>query len=782
MTIPEEDRKTGTMIEAYLARCRRRLNWIARARIAAGGIAAIATATLVFATAAAYLVPSQGWVVGTRILVYALAAATLAACIVRRVGARRAARRVERRVPAFDGRLVTWFDASRRGEPPALLPHLAAHAGRLAEQNPPRRAAPNWLFLPPLAVVAATALAVFVAFAVAPATLLLPAERLLLGDLLADTRPRIIVEPGDTVVPRGADVLLRARTHGFQAPRLVVNASFAGSGRWERANMLPSARTDFQEFVLVAVNEGVDYFISADGRSGQATGRFNSERFRIDVADLPVVESLELTLDYPEWTRLDSARQDHGDVAGVAGTHVRVAVEASMPLGDAHLVVNDQAQSLTDGTGEFVVDAPGAWHVAVVHRSQTVRISDQYLIDLVHDQPPAVEFSFPGRDRSATAIEEVVLRFSARDDFGVEALNLHYAVNGGEWNEVESPDADDREVSSSHTVFLEDLRLGEEQRPVRPGDVLALHAVARDHAQSTKSSLYFVDVRPYERHYRDTGTNDGGGAGGAGGGGREQELSTRQREIVNATWNLIQERDTGARAGSDLTDQVDLVGVLQHTLKDQVETLVARSEGRRLSADSEVEPYVAELTKAAVQMTLAAESLTRHELDEAVSPEQRAFQHLLTAEAGLRNVNVTLGSRTGSGDSVSRSLSELFDLEADPEQNRYESPNAGVGGQRGRCRRGGVASPDRACPASGGTRPRQRAQSNDQPVVALAARTAATRARRSARSAGRGSGAPRPKGATARFGRRRTGRRAGRTGRGEPPGRQSAAGSARHAR
>lgn len=663
-----------TAVRRYLGRCRTRLKWIARVWIAVAGVGALAVLTVSLAALAAYVVPSEGWIVAARVLLYAIAIATIVACIVRRIGARRTARHVERRIPAFEGRLITWFDASRRQRRPALLPHLAGHALEVAEAHPPRRAAPTWLLLPPLAVLAAAALTLYLTYDAAPASWRLPAERLWTGDLLADTRPKIIVEPGDAVVPRGADVLVRAKAHGFAADTLAVNASFAGSGSWERATMLPASQDGTHEFVLVAVNEAVDYYISAGG--GIRDGRLNSDRFRIEVADLPVVEDVELALDYPEWTGLASATQDHGDVAGVEGTRVGARIQASLPLDDAHLVVNDQELDLDDGVGTFTVEAPGTWHVAVRHRGDVVRISDEYLIDLVHDRPPEVEFAFPGRDRSATAIEEVALRFSAKDDFGVESLTVRYAVNGSDWTSVERQETSvEREADTSHLILLEDLAVGDAQRAIRPGDVVSVHAVARDHRQSTKTALYFVDVRAFDKHYRDMGTNSGGN-GGNGGGAREQELSSRQREIVNATWNLIQERDTGARGGSDLKDQVNLVTVLQQTLKEQVETLVARTQGRRLSDNNDVEPYVVELGRAAEQMEIAAAILAEHRLDDAVQPEQRALQHLLTAEAGLRNVDVTLASSSGSGsgDSVSRSLSELFDLEADPEQNRYESP------------------------------------------------------------------------------------------------------------
>ena len=670
----------GHALGRYLEGCRRRLGWLARARILAVGAATVVLLTICLAAATAYLVPSQGWIVAARVLLYAVCAATIIACLVRRVGSRRAARRVERRIPAFDGRLITWLDATGRRRQPALLPQLAELALGIAKRNPPRRAASTWLLLPPLAVLVAAGLVLSFTFNAGPASWRLPAERLWLGDLLADTRPKVVVEPGDTVVPRGADVLVRARGRGFAAAAFDVNASFAGSGHWERAAMMPSSRDDFREFVFVAVNDAVDYYVSAGGRAedGTAARRITSDRFRIEVADLPVVEGVEVALAYPPWTHLEARVQDHGDVSGIAGTRAGVQIDASAPLDDAYMVVNGRKHGLEGGSGEFTIDASGNWHVAIVHRGQVVQISDEYLIDLIHDQPPEVEFTFPGRDRSATAIEEVALRFSATDDFGVEALTLNFAVNGSAWTQLtnETPPGE-RETKSNYTIFLEDLAVGEAGRSIRPGDVVSFHAVARDHRQSTKSALYFVDVRAFDRHYRDTGTSGGGGSGA---GGREQELSSRQREILSATWNLIQERDTGVRAGTDLRDQVDLIAILQRTLEDQIETLVARTEGRRLSDNSVVEPYVVELTEAAAEMELAAETLISRELDDAVQPEQRALQHLLTAEAGLRDVNVSL-SRGSEGDSVSRSLSELFDLETDPEQNRYETPQAPGSGQ-----------------------------------------------------------------------------------------------------
>ena len=603
-------------------------------------MATVAGCLLAFAAFVSHVVPAEGWVIAARVALYALLVATVVAVVAKRVRVRDATRRMERRIPAFDGRIGTWLDESGRAKPPALLPRLAADTLRVGRAYPPQRVLPAWHLAPPLALFAAAALLLGWMYAAAPQSLRLPAERLLLGDALGDTRPRIVVAPGDTVVPRGADVLVSARAQGFAVDGLRLHASFAGAARWEQAEMLPTAPDGdgAREFVLVSITEPVRYFVAGGG--------VNSPRYRVQVADLPAVERLEVALRYPAWTRLEARAQSHGDVSGVVGTEVKVRVHSDAPLAGGRLVLDAQERALdTAGAGGFRIDAPGTWHVAVEHLGEMVRISDNFLIDVVEDQRPEVEFEFPGHDRSATAIEEVALRFRARDDFGVEALTLRYAVNGGEWREQAGAAAGEEEASANHLVAFETLT-DDAGRALRPGDVLSFYAEAKDHGAAARTSLYFVDVRPFDRRYRERQGSGGAGQGSGNGGGLE--LSARQRDIVAATWNLIRDRDTNRRTEQDFRDQTRMVTALQTALREQVETLVARAEGRRLPEADEMGSFVLELGAAAEQMALAAETLSASDLEGAVAPEQRALGHLLSAEATLTDVNVSL-TRGDSG-------------------------------------------------------------------------------------------------------------------------------------
>ncbi|MCZ6888471.1 MAG: hypothetical protein O7H39_08245, partial [Gammaproteobacteria bacterium] len=222
---------------------------------------------------------------------------------------------------------------------------------------------------------------------------------------------------------------------------------------------------------------------------------------------------------------------------------------------------------------------------------------------------------------------------------------------------------------------LEDLAItseitGTESRALRPGDMISFYAEAADHSQRVRTALYFVDVRPYDRTYRESQQRGGSGSGGF-------EIAERQREIVSATWNLINKQQTeppddtsGSRA---MRDQADVLAMLQRTLKDQVHTLANRAQARRLDVDDEIDAFVTELQRAAEYMEPAAQKLDMQELMDAITPENQALQHLLAAQASVTEMNVSLTPADMRGTS-GRSLSELFDLEMDPQRNRYEMP------------------------------------------------------------------------------------------------------------
>src|SRR5688572_5399102 len=154
---------------------------------------------------------------------------------------------------------------------------------------------------------------------------------------------------------------------------------------------------------------------------------------------MPYVQKLELEYHFPAYTGLEPRKlEDGGDIAVLKGTEVRVKVVPTMTSPGGQILLHDKDRTPltagTDGTltGRFVADKDGFYRIELdAPTGERVSASPQYTIDVLSDQAPSVSISKPGRDTSASPIEEVFVEAKAEDDFGVKDLELIYSVNGG---------------------------------------------------------------------------------------------------------------------------------------------------------------------------------------------------------------------------------------------------------------------------------------------------------------------------------------------------------------
>ena len=80
-------------------------------------------------------------------------------------------------------------------------------------------------------------------------------------------------------------------------------ARFDGGGEWETVPM-DAGKDGGYEFTLFAVRDAARYYVTA--------GRLKSAEHRIEVVDLPTIEKLRLTYDYPGWTGLPKRLEEEG--------------------------------------------------------------------------------------------------------------------------------------------------------------------------------------------------------------------------------------------------------------------------------------------------------------------------------------------------------------------------------------------------------------------------------------------------------------------------------------
>ncbi len=600
--------------------------------------------------------------------------------LLRRVTDERVALYLEEHEPALEHAVVSALDAGNASFSPDLGEQLVRSAldrarnveyGRRVEQSALYRFGG-----------ALTAVAVFgVAFALMGSSHLRHGLTALLfptTDATSVNPYSIGVLPGDTTISRGSDQMVTATLQGFDVGDVSVFTRSGSAETFQRLSMLPDQANGF-EVMLLAVNDRTEYFVESAG--------IRSSTFSIDVADLPYVDRLDLTYYFPRYTGLDARTQgDGGDIAALSGTLVEVRIHPTMATPAGQLLmdgepVGDLAVE-TDGTllASFTVAERGFYSIELARdNGEMVPASPEYTIDVLEDREPSIRFSDPGRDITASPIEEVYLEVRADDDYGIGDIRLVYSVNGGEEDTLaifEGSGVSLPEVSTGHTLFLEEWEL-------EPGDLVSYYALVRDNrtragGRPVSSDMFFLSVRPFERAYRQAEQQ----GGGAGGGGQQEEtaLSEMQRQIISATFNLI--RQEGSYAPGEFSENVVSVSLAQGRLKEQVGTLLQRMQNRGLTrTDPGFRDVSAILPQAVEAMGKAEEDLASEELREALPDEQTALRFLQQAEETyeryVQQQQSQQGGGGGGGQQAAEDLADLFELELDKLKNQYETVRRG---------------------------------------------------------------------------------------------------------
>jgi hypothetical protein len=409
--------------------------------------------------------------------------------------------------------------------------------------------------------------------------------------------------------------------------------------------------------------------------------------FRISVSDLPYVDRVDLEYRFPSYTGLSSQRQeDSGDIAALQGTRVVLSVITTMEVGGGAIILNDKDTLLLEVgaegvlTGSLTVRQEGLYRILLRDfQDELVVGSPDYIIDVLEDQPPSISFTRPGRDINVTSVEEVFAEVRVEDDYGIGRLELLYSVNGGpeQTQVLYAGGTARRQVTAGHTFFLEEIDL-------EPGDFISYYARATESEQKrdgqvAATDIYFMEVRPFGREYRQA-EQQGGGMQGAAGGGPTGELSERQRDIVAGTFKMVRDREQYSTEG--FNENLATLALAQGKLREDVQTLVQRLTTRGIvQLDSSFQAVAEALPIAVTEMGIAEERLGERMPQDALSPEQKALQQLQRAEAAYRETQVSRGENRGGGGGGQQSdpedLADLFDLEMDKMRNQYEQVQRG---------------------------------------------------------------------------------------------------------
>ena len=213
---------------------------------------------------------------------------------------------------------------------------------------------------------------------------------------------------------------------------------------------------------IPVVDQPLDYAIDLGGQT--------TPTYHVTVFEYPRLEKADAKLVYPTYTGLEPRIvQDVRTVSVVEGTELTLT---------CYLNKTVQSATLTEDKHEPILlsVAPGdkPAYLTTIHCDHTRRLKlelvddagrknakiAQFTINVLPNQPVTLKPVFPARDLEVSALEEIDVKATAWDDFGVKRFGISYALSGQEpVDEVLGENAAARQKHDlAHIIRLEDLK------------------------------------------------------------------------------------------------------------------------------------------------------------------------------------------------------------------------------------------------------------------------------------------------------------------------------------
>lgn len=152
----------------------------------------------------------------------------------------------------------------------------------------------------------------------------------------------------------------------------------------------------------------------------------------------PITDDIALTYVYPAYTRLPpkTVPGTTGEISAPAGTEVHLETRADRDVAAAAILIGAQQQPLTvQGkralSGSLLVHAPGSYRFRFLDaHGKTLAEGPPIPIAVEADAPPKVTLYAPAPEIEVDPRAEVLVRYDAVDDFGLQKLELVYRIGG----------------------------------------------------------------------------------------------------------------------------------------------------------------------------------------------------------------------------------------------------------------------------------------------------------------------------------------------------------------
>ena len=517
---------------------------------------------------------------------------------------------------------------------------------------------------------------------------------------------KLAVEPGNARILRGKSLPIHVTVTGKSAEKVVLTYGDIGvqhpsTSEVEKDEQQPKTTIGMLQnpddkrgfaYEIFNIDADMEYYVVAN----EAT----SERYTVEVFEMPKVTEISIAYTYPDYTGLKSVVQTGtGDIRAVVGTQAEIRLTTNKAVQTASIAISksqnpgfydlfdnhdetsdnqnadffQQPMLISNGNTlttpiDVVEDGNYAIQLLCIDGFNN-EIPIAYTIRAIPDAVPEVVIKEPGRDVKATKLDEVEIIAEATDDYGVAELKLMYRTGSDELQELvmesskeavsPQPSAESHYAAGAYTFYLEEF-------DIEPGDIISYYAHAIDNNTRTgpgeaSSEIYFIEIRPFNEDFHE------GESQGEPGEAEPNPLSgviSSQKEIIRETSKHI--RTKSVTVAETYQVAVRNTAEKQTELKDKTQRIVDEFSAA-MQGESAVTPEILmNLEDAIDKMGEASDRLNAIRPDEAIPPEQEALELLIKVSLEIPKILMQMQNSNPQ-------LAENLELEMEELQSELEN-------------------------------------------------------------------------------------------------------------
>ncbi|MFQ3597198.1 MAG: DUF4175 family protein, partial [Chloroherpetonaceae bacterium] len=338
-----------------------------------------------------------------------------------------------------------------------------------------------------------------------------------------------------------------------------------------------------------------------------------SQKHRLTMIDRPRVQSFQVAIEPPRYSRLASQvlEANFGDASALKGSHISIVMKSSKPLGTANLIVNDSLSTpmRVQNDSAFFEFALKEDFVYRFELSDTAGVpSDKgadYHLRVMQDEPPQIRFVQPAQKQVDLPENfRLPLAMLIRDDFGFSSLGLHYRVSKSSIKQIE--DAFRRiEIAMNNAIQTSESEMERGifyewnllEQNISAGDEIEFYAEVRDNDavsgfKPARTDLYKLRLPTLDELFADVQKE-------------EQEILNELDRKLDETKSIQEEleriqNELRQKPRSDWQDRkaIELASEKQKALQEQLESveqamseLLEKMKDRSLVSDETLQKY-----------------------------------------------------------------------------------------------------------------------------------------------------------------------------------------------